>query len=202
MKTALLLSGGMDSIALAYWKRPAIAVTIDYGQLPAEGELRAARAVAAELNIRHEIISVDCRALGGGELTGSPQLSSSPSPEWWPYRNQLLLTLSAMHTIRLGVQELMIGTVASDEVHKDGQPAFIELMDKLMTFQEMGLRITAPALDMTAVDLVRTSKISRSLLCFAHSCHKANIACGECRGCQKYRATMQELYEAEGLQYE
>ena len=33
---ALLLSGGMDSIALAFWKRPEIAITIDYGQRAAE----------------------------------------------------------------------------------------------------------------------------------------------------------------------
>jgi len=32
---AILLSGGLDSIALAYWLRPQIAVTIDYGQRPA-----------------------------------------------------------------------------------------------------------------------------------------------------------------------
>ena len=36
MKTALLLSGGMHSVAIAWWRRPNIAITIDYGQLPAE----------------------------------------------------------------------------------------------------------------------------------------------------------------------
>ena len=30
MSAALLLSGGMDSIALAYWRKPSIAITIDY----------------------------------------------------------------------------------------------------------------------------------------------------------------------------
>ena len=40
MNTALLLSGGMDSIALAYWKRPDIALTIDYGQAAADAEER------------------------------------------------------------------------------------------------------------------------------------------------------------------
>jgi 7-cyano-7-deazaguanine synthase len=42
MDTGLLLSGGMDSVALAYWLRPDVAFTIDYGQLSAEGELRSA----------------------------------------------------------------------------------------------------------------------------------------------------------------
>jgi 7-cyano-7-deazaguanine synthase len=201
MSTALLLSGGMDSIALAYWKRPTIGVTIDYGQLPAEGEIQAAKQVAQVLGIQHEIIRVDCRALGAGDLIGDQQLDDSPTPEWWPYRNQLLLTLAAMKVIRYGVQELMIGTVASDNVHRDGQPAFVQLADQLTSFQEGGIRISAPALELTAADLVRTSGIPRSILCFAHSCHTAPTPCGECRGCTKYRTTMQELYWEEGLEF-
>ena len=30
-KKAILLSGGMDSIALAYWLRPEVASRLDYG---------------------------------------------------------------------------------------------------------------------------------------------------------------------------
>ena len=44
MKTALLLSGGMDSIAIAWWKRPDIALTLDYGQQAANAEIKAATA--------------------------------------------------------------------------------------------------------------------------------------------------------------
>ena len=191
----------MDSIALAYWKKPTIAVTVDYGQLPAGGEIQAAKAVANVLGLQHEIIQVDCRSLGIGDMAGGEQLDSSPSPEWWPYRNQLLLTLAAMNVIRYGVEELMIGTVSSDSIHKDGQAPFVQLIGKLTAFQEGSLRITAPAIRITAAGLVKISGIPRSILCFAHSCHKSNIACGECRGCIKYRATMQELYYDEGLEY-
>ena len=28
----LLLSGGMDSISIAWWKRPDVAISVDYGQ--------------------------------------------------------------------------------------------------------------------------------------------------------------------------
>ncbi|PJJ59405.1 7-cyano-7-deazaguanine synthase [Hymenobacter chitinivorans] len=202
MKSALLLSGGMDSIAIAYWKRPAIAVTLDYGQLPAQAEIDASKAVAAALGIQHEIVQVNCRALGSGDLAGTTSLSNAPTAEWWPYRNQLLLTLAAMHLSRLQVTELMIGTVATDQSsHKDGHEHFVSLMNQLVSFQEGGLQITAPAISLTTAELVRISGITRSLLCYAHSCQKSNLACGECGGCEKYRATMQELYEAEGLVY-
>jgi 7-cyano-7-deazaguanine synthase len=66
MSAALLLSGGTDSVALAYWKRPTIAYTVDYGQLPAVGEIRAAAAVCDALGIRHRVLRVNCGELGSG----------------------------------------------------------------------------------------------------------------------------------------
>jgi 7-cyano-7-deazaguanine synthase len=92
MKTALLLSGGMDSIAIAFWKRPSIAFTIDYGQLPAIAEVRAASAACAELKIEHHVIRTDLRALGSGDLAGAAPSPIAPVSEWWPFRNQMLLT--------------------------------------------------------------------------------------------------------------
>ena len=41
----LLLSGGMDSTSIAWWKRPDVAISVDYGQRAAAAELEAAGAV-------------------------------------------------------------------------------------------------------------------------------------------------------------
>lgn len=190
---ALLLSGGMDSIALAYWKRPEIAITVDYGQLAAPAEMAAARQVAAELGIRHEGILVDCSSLGSGDMAGTAPSDAAPVSEWWPYRNQLLATLAGMRAISLGVTELMLGTVASDAVHADGRPEFLRALDGVMAIQEGALRVTAPAQHLTTVELVRTSRVPSSLLAWAHSCHVGALACGSCRGCVKHFEVTGEL---------
>src|SRR5689334_6708639 len=104
----------MDSIAVAYWKRPEVAITIDYGQVCAEAEVQAATEIAKSLEIQHEILLIDCRKVGSGDLAGAEAHSQAATSEWWPYRNQLLITLAAMRLIALDVQELMIATVASD----------------------------------------------------------------------------------------
>ena len=101
MSTALLLSGGMDSIAIAYWHRPDIAMTIDYGHRPARGEIRASQAVAEVLGIEHHIITADLSALGSGDMASSAALNMAPVSEWWPFRNQMLVTLAAMKCIAL-----------------------------------------------------------------------------------------------------
>lgn len=195
LKTGLLLSGGMDSTAIAWWKRPEWAVTVDYGQRAAAAEKLAAAQVCKELGIEHEVISVDCSMLGSGDMAYVDPDSHATTSDWWPYRNQLIITLACMRAIARDVTTLYIGTVKSDgESHRDGTPEFISRMDALTVCQEVGLRVVAPAIEFSTVELVRTSGVPSGLLAWAHSCHKAEIACGNCRGCNKYLETFAELH--------
>lgn len=194
-KVAILLSGGIDSIALTYWKRPDVAITINYGQTPAATEIRTSAMIAKILGIPHYVVEADCSGLGSGDLINQTALSVSPSSEWWPYRNQLLVTLACMRGIALGINELMLASVKSDSFHKDGTAQFYQLMSQLMVYQEESIQITCPAIELTSVELVQRSDVPASLLNWAHSCHKSNIPCGNCRGCNKYRQVMYELQQ-------
>jgi len=190
---AVLLSGGMDSIALAYWKQPQVAITINYGQVCARAELEAATTVAGSLGCQHEIVEVDCRTLGSGDLAGKPVHPLGATQEWWPYRNQLLITFAAMKAVQTGATELLIACVKTDGNYRDGTPDFIKRIDGLVSFQEGGLHVSAPAIGLTTVELVRQSEIPFELLAWAHSCHCGNFACGDCRGCFKHQAAMEAL---------
>ena len=72
LKRLLLLSGGMDSIALAWAIRPELSLTIDYGQLAALGEIRSGKAVCAELGLDHRVLRIDCSSIGSGDMAGTP----------------------------------------------------------------------------------------------------------------------------------
>lgn len=197
MKTGILLSGGMDSVAIAFWKRPEIAFTIDYGQLSAKGEIRAARTVCQNLEIRHEIITVNCRELGSGDLAGKSQITVAPASEWWAFRNQLLLTLAGMKAVFLDVNVLLFGSVKTDSFHKDGSDEFFEKINDVFVLQEGNIKIVAPAINLTTEEVIKTSKIPHSLLAWAHSCHVSDYACGYCGGCLKYISVMKALgYES------
>jgi 7-cyano-7-deazaguanine synthase len=193
MNEALLLSGGLDSTALAFWKRPALAITLDYGQQPADAEIEASKAVCAAIKVKHVVLRVDCSELGSGTLAGIPAHAAAPAPEWWPYRNQLLVTLAAATAFQAQADRLLIGTLRTDGFHADGTQKFIEAMSAVLAMQEGGLQLSAPAIDMTSAELVRKSGIPRSILAWAHSCHVGNYACGRCRGCAKHQATLTEL---------
>ena len=193
MKRALLLSGGMDSTSIAFWRPPDLAITIDYGQRPAAGEVRAASAICQAVGIPHEVISCDLSLLGSGDLAGSEPNANAPASEWWPYRNQMLVTLAAMVCAKHGMECLEIGALRTDGFHVDGRAEFIETLSSLLAMQEGSLRLSAPAVHLSAEELVVESKIPMELLAWSHSCHVSDYACGTCRGCEKHYRTMQAL---------
>jgi 7-cyano-7-deazaguanine synthase len=193
---ALLLSGGMDSLSVAWWRRPALAITIDYGQLPAAAEIEAASAICEELQIEHSVVRVDCRSLGSGDMAGQEASAHAPESDWWPYRNQLLITLAGMRALARGANELLLGTVATDASHRDGSPGFVQSMNQIMREQEGGLLVEAPAIHLSTTELVRISGVPMSLLAWAHSCHRSDVPCGACRGCNKYFNSFRELKHA------
>ena len=98
-----------------------------------------------------------------------------------------------MAAVQDGVDRLLFGAVKSDSFHRDGSADFFIKIGCLVALQEGGIAIEAPALAMTSAELVRASGIKASVLSWAHSCHKSDFACGNCRGCEKHRLVMMEL---------
>lgn len=192
---ALLLSGGLDSTTLAYMLKPEYALTIDYGQNCAEAEIRASRIICKRLKIKHHIITIKSNNIGSGDLSTTKASLSAPKTDWWPFRNQLLITAASAYIItnNLNINEIFFGTLKTDSYHMDGRVEFFEQMNKLLQLQEGNIKVSTPAIIYTSSELIQKSKIELSLLCWAHSCHKSNFPCGNCRGCFKQQNVFKEL---------
>lgn len=193
MSDLLLLSGGIDSAAIAAWKRPEICLTIDYGQRASVAENRASRQICKELSLRHELLTAHIADLGTGDMSGQEASLHSAHSEFWPFRNQYLITLGAMAAIKHGCDNVLIGTVITDKRHMDGSHEFMRLLDRTLALQECSIRLAAPAAYMTSTELVHQSGIPDGVLGWTHSCHTGEFACGRCRGCQKHSQVMMAL---------
>ncbi|EGR4060577.1 7-cyano-7-deazaguanine synthase [Vibrio cholerae] len=193
MSSVLLLSGGLDSIALAAWKKPEYALTINYGQVAAETEIRVSSQVSSLLGIKHTVITLDLSSLGSGLMHISGTKSYTENSEFWPYRNQFLITIASMFAIKHGCDNVLIGTVITDQRHIDGSEKFIDYINKLVSYQEGAITVSAPAKSLSTIELIRKSNINFDILSWGHSCHTGNLACGQCPGCIKHSEVMREF---------
>jgi len=180
----LLFSGGIDSTAIAYWIKPDVLLFVDYGQVSAQGERRSAIQISKELEIDLEIVEIDARPLGSGDLAGTPSIKGKKS-EFWPFRNQFLITIAAMQYANKEPVNILIGTVSSDVIHPDGRNSFIRSLNETLCSQGK-FSLDAPAIGLTSRELIKTSRVSQNILGWTFSCHVAEHACGQCRGCIKH----------------
>ena len=119
MRMIALLSGGLDStVALTMVLRkepiePGLALTFDYGQIAAQGEIRAACAIAGRFHLEHRVIDLPFLAeVASGPLVGKgeadlPRPGESGIEEaaetakeaaravWIPHRNGVFLAVAA-----------------------------------------------------------------------------------------------------------
>lgn len=168
-------------------------MTVDYGQKAAGAEIQASSQVCKALNLNHVVVSAPIPHLGSGLMAAGEDSVHSPHSEFWPFRNQYLVTLGAMMAIKRGLEKILIGTVSSDKRHRDGSSEFLHCMKAVLLLQEGNIDLLAPGCELTSEELVRRSGVSEAVIAWAHSCHSNTLACGNCPGCQKHSSVMSAL---------
>lgn len=202
-KAVVLLSGGLDSatvLAAANKDYECIALSFDYRQRHAS-ELEAAKVIAADYGIRHQIIRLDDGVLGGSALTDTsidvPDHEEEGIPVTYvPARNTVFLAHALAIAEVNESTDIFIGVNAVDySGYPDCRPDYIEAFEKMANLATKAgvegkkLQIHTPLIDMTKAEIIRTGialdvDYSRTV-----SCYQADLqgkACGVCDSC-RYR---------------
>jgi 7-cyano-7-deazaguanine synthase len=180
---------------LAWLARPDIAIIVDYGQVSAKGEIDASKSICDYIGIDHRVVSARADFVKIGLLAGIRSVEGKNNPEFWPFRNQFIITCALMGIYSESVNQLLIGTVRGDKKFADGTKGFLDAANALIAVQEERIMIEAPAIDITSAELLVRSGLPKSLIGLTFSCHAADVACGECPGCVKNRALLAEFYD-------
>ncbi len=114
-------------------------------------------------------------------MAGKSPAAGGSAEEFWPYRNQMLVTLAAMFLMPQGVKEIMVGSVSTDR-HADGRAPFYRALDRTISLQEGHLHVTAPARKYSTPKLLKISGFPYDLIGLTFSCHVYEYACGQCNG--------------------
>lgn len=177
-KATVLLSGGIDSAALAHTLKTqgydVVGLFIDYGQAARVAESTAVEALAEPLGIEVRTIKVsEPTGFGAGELIG---------------RNAfLILTAIFLGCVHHGL--IAIGIHAGTP-YFDCTPAFVDQMKRLVEEHTDGrLTLVAPFVDWHKPQIVSYFRDAGLPIAPTYSCESGTIPpCGTCASCRDREA--------------
>lgn len=212
-KAVILLSGGLDSATVAAMalleEYELFALTFDYGQNNKE-ELQASEKIVNALKIpSHLIIPLPfMRIFGGSALTNDkiPIAKNSTSKEipatYVPARNIIFMSIALSYAETIGAEIIYSGINAVDySGYPDCRPEYVDAFN-VMAFvgTKTGvtgkpIRIEAPLINMTKVDIIRAGIALGVDYDMTHSCYSPveGKACGECDSCQDRRFALANI---------
>jgi 7-cyano-7-deazaguanine synthase len=207
-RAIVLVSGGLDSATTLAMARSegfeVYALSVDYGQRHRR-ELECARQVARSLSaVRHTVVAVDLRAVGGSALTDTLDVPKDRSHEeigrgipitYVPARNTVLLGLALGYAEVVGAFDLFIGANAIDySGYPDCRPEFLAQFERLANLATKAavegrgsFRVHAPLLQLTKADIIRTGVRLGVDYALTLSCYDPDAegrACGRCDSCR------------------
>jgi 7-cyano-7-deazaguanine synthase len=201
MRAVAIVSGGMDSVTLAYMMNrqgyDLNLVSFNYGQRHKK-ELNYAQLAAKRLGAKHTL--VDLSALGG--LLGGSALTQSDIdvPEGHYASDNMALTVvpnrnAIMLSIALGIAHATDADCVATAVHAgdhavywDCRPDFIEAMDRVARLAIPDgyghASVCAPFVELTKAQIVRQGSLLGVPFAETWSCYKGEtVHCGQCGTC-------------------
>ncbi|HVY40650.1 MAG TPA: 7-cyano-7-deazaguanine synthase QueC [Polyangia bacterium] len=210
MDAIVLLSGGIDSAtALAMTRAAGLrchALSFRYGQRHTV-ELDAARRVAQALGVvRHDVIELDLRAIGGSALTADidvpkgrdeAQIGAGIPVTYVPARNTIFLSYAiALAEVRAATDIVVGVNVLDSSGYPDCRPEWLAAMQEVARLgtkagaERRPVTIRAPLIKMSKAEIIRAGVKLGIDYGLTHSCYdpaRDGAACGACDACQLRR---------------
>lgn len=194
--SAIVVSGGMDSITLLYDKKEdiALAITFDYGSNHAACEIACAKMHTERLGIPHIIIPLafvkdyfkSSLLEGADAIPEGHYADENMKSTVVPFRNGIMLAIACGIAESHGLHKVMIANHAGDHaIYPDCRAGFIDAMSEAMrqgTYK--GVTIEAPYTGITKGDIAVIGKGLGLDYSETWSCYKGGEHhCGKCGTC-------------------
>ena len=204
-KAVVLLSGGLDSatvLAIASRDYECHAISFNYRQRHVS-ELDAAREIAQQAGIKHQIIQLDEGVLAGSALT-DPEIDVPNKPgtgipvTYVPARNTVFLAHALAVAEVIGSTDIFIGVNAVDySGYPDCRPDYIEAFSRMANLATKAgvegqyLVVHTPLINLTKAQIIQAGTdlgvdYSRTVSCY--QADREGRACGVCDSC-RFRKT-------------
>ena len=205
-RALVLLSGGLDSAAAAVLApeagcEPAAALFFDYGQHAARKEEHAARGIAGFYRIPFELIELPWMAkfsksalvAGAGDPPRwSPDRLDDAAPRavWVENRNGIFVNIAAFYAAEKGMDAVVVGFNREEaDAFPDNGAEFVDRINRALELSlGRGMRVVAPALDMTKREIVERALALDIPWELLWSCYRGgDLPCGSCESCLRLK---------------
>ncbi len=205
-KAIAVLSGGLDStVAVAYFKDKyeIHALTFDYGQKSAEMEIKSAKDICEQLNIRHTIIDLPwLKKLGKSALTSDeevPELKMNQLDDklicdetarrvWVPGRNIVFTAIATSFAEAENAKIIIMGWDFEEAItFPDNSKAFLDAFNNVLEIGSLeDIKIEAPVIEMNKSDIVKLGNKINAPMNLIYSCYMGEKEhCGVCESCMR-----------------
>lgn len=203
MKTAVLLSGGLDSTTALHWAHRhhevVCALSFNYGSNHAAQELACARWQAEALGIPYRPIDISVLAqhLSSALLSGAEAIPTGEYDEEnmkqtvVPFRNGIFLAIAAGIAESCGAEGLVIAAHSGDHaLYPDCREDFMEAMGQaIQRGTYANLQILRPFIHSSKAEIAAAGAELGVNFAHTYSCYCGGTQhCGRCATCQERKA--------------
>lgn len=213
--SAIIVSGGMDSITLLYDKKDeiALAVSFDYGSNHNAQEIPLAALHCKRLGIEHVVIPLDfmpqyfnSSLLQGAEaIPEGHYADENMKSTVVPFRNGIMLSIAVGMAESRGLTRVFIANHGGDHsIYPDCRPEFVEaISDAAVAGTYTKTRIEGPYTNITKADIASIGKRLGIDYTETWSCYKGGKKhCGCCGTCVERREALAEAGIEDKTEYE
>lgn len=203
--SAIIVSGGMDSITLLYDHKDEIAlgISFDYGSNHNAREIPFAKMHCERLGIKHITINLDfmhqyfkSSLLDGAEaIPEGHYADDNMKSTVVPFRNGIMLAIAIGIAESNNLDQVFIANHGGDHtIYPDCRPEFINAMDAAATAGTYNnVKVIAPYTKITKSDIARIGKRLGIDYAETWSCYKGGeVHCGKCGTCVERKEALTE----------
>ena len=203
--SAIIVSGGMDSITLLYDHKEEIAlgISFDYGSNHNSREIPFAKMHCERLGIKHITINLDfmhqyfkSSLLDGAEaIPEGHYADDNMKSTVVPFRNGIMLAIAIGIAESNNLDQVFIANHGGDHtIYPDCRPEFINAIDAAATAGTYNnVKVIAPYTKITKSDIARIGKRLGIDYAETWSCYKGGeVHCGKCGTCVERKEALAE----------
>lgn len=203
--SAIIVSGGMDSITLLYDHKDEIAlgISFDYGSNHNAREIPFAKMHCERLGIKHITINLDfmhqyfkSSLLDGAEaIPEGHYADDNMKSTVVPFRNGIMLAIAIGIAESNNLDQVFIANHGGDHtIYPDCRPEFINAIDAAATAGTYNnVKVIAPYTKITKSDIARIGKRLSIDYAETWSCYKGGeVHCGKCGTCVERKEALAE----------